>query len=163
MQNLRHSHKNLVFSYSETDCIQAPPRTQPGMCISKEVWDAFLLKYCFLFGSKELWNLDNLSQNSTSEGKYVVAKRWHELGKLASSLRKEWKRWKKKKLQIQLSTIQLMKEHLSQSSYWELANHRNTIQDLMSRKDWPRNNKGSKASQGGQYSGYSPSKCGGHL
>lgn len=62
---------------------------------------AFLLKYSLLFGSKKLRKLENLSQNSTSEGKYVAEKRWCELGKFVSSMRKEWKkeiRWKKRNL-----------------------------------------------------------------
>lgn len=55
---------------------------------------------------------------------------------------------KKKEVWDTVCTIRVKEEQFSQSSCWGQANNNNSIhQDLMSRKDWPRNNKGSKASQ----------------
>lgn len=55
---------------------------------------------------------------------------------------------KKKEVGDTVCTIRVKAEQFSQSSSWGQANNNNSIhQDLMSRKDWPRNNKGSKASQ----------------
>ena len=56
---------SLIFSYAEMDCVWAPPRMQLGTYINHKRLEllprwrtAFLLKYCFLFGSKELRNLE---------------------------------------------------------------------------------------------------------